>query len=213
MYKIRDFDWSIKAVADDGTFSGYGSVFGVLDSYNEVVAPGAFAASLSSRSRPVPVLWQHRQDSPIGVYSAIGEDQRGLKVEGKLLINEVAQAREAYALLKAGAVSGLSIGYFVRGSSYDEKTGIRTLTALDLEEVSIVTTPANGEARVETVKSLLAKGGVPSIRDLETVLRDAGFTRSQAVAIAKNGYAGLRDADHETPDLSALIAQIQSFKL
>jgi uncharacterized protein len=214
MYKIRDFGLSLKAVADDGTFSGYGSVFGVVDSFNEVVAPGAFNASLSSRSRPVPVLWQHRQDEPIGVYTAIAEDDRGLYVEGMLLTSEVTKAKEAYALLKAGAVSGLSIGYFVRGSSYDEKTGIRTLTALDLEEVSIVTTPANGEARIETVKSLLAKGGMPSIRDLETVLRDAGFSRSQAVAIAKHGFSGLRDegaASHD--DLSALIAQVATFKL
>lgn len=214
MYKIRDFGLSLKAVADDGTFSGYGSVFGVIDSFNEVVAPGAFKASLTSRARPVPVLWQHRQDEPIGVYTSIAEDERGLYVEGKLLTSEVAKAKEAYALLKAGAVSGLSIGYFIRQSSFDEKTGIRTLTTLDLEEVSIVTTPANGEARVETVKSLLAHGGTPSIRDLETVLRDAGFTRSQAVAIAKRGHAGLRDADEASNlDLAALIAQASSFKL
>lgn len=213
MFKFRDFDLSVKSVAEDGTFSGYGSVFHVVDSAKEIVAPGAFKASLASRSRPVPVLWQHRQDEPIGVYGKIHEDEHGLYVEGKLLVSEVAKAREAYALLKAGAVSGLSIGYFVRGSRYDEKTGIRTLTALDLEEVSIVTTPANGEARVETVKSLLANGGVPTIRELETVLRDAGFTRSQAVAIAKHGHAGLRDAAEANNDLAALVAQISSFKL
>lgn len=213
MYKLRDFHLSVKASAD-GSFSGYGSVFGVVDTYAEVVAPGAFNASLEARAgRPVPILWQHQQDSPIGVYTEIREDERGLYVEGSLLVGEVAKAREAYALLKVGAVSGLSIGYFVRQSSYDEKTGVRTLTQLDLEEVSIVTMPANDEARIETIKSKLARGGIPTIRELETVLRDAGFSKSQAAAIATRGFTGLRDADQANPDLSAIIAQVSSFKL
>jgi hypothetical protein len=80
--KVRDFTLTVKAdgVADDGTFEGYGSVFGVVDSYQEVVAPGAFTdslAELAAKSRVVPVLWQHRQDQPIGVYSEITEDDTG----------------------------------------------------------------------------------------------------------------------------------------
>lgn len=203
--KVRDFALSVKAdsVAEDGTFEGYGSVFGVVDSYKEVVAEAAFAdslAELKSKDRNVPVLWQHRQDQPIGVYAELREDETGLFVRGQLLINDVAQAKEAHALMKAGAVTGLSIGYWVRESSYDEKTGIRTLTKLDLVEVSLVTFPANDEARVEAVKFKLAHGELPNIREFEKLLREAGFSKSQATVVAGHGLTELlrREAEGDT---------------
>jgi HK97 family phage prohead protease len=194
--KVRDFGLSVKAsdVGDDGTFEGYGSVFGVVDSYQEIVAPGAFTeslAELAGKGRTVPVLWQHRQDQPIGIYLEIAEDETGLLVKGKLLIDKVAQAAEAHALMKAGAVTGLSIGYWVRESSYDEKTGIRTLTKLDLVEVSLVTFPANDDARVEAVKFKLAHGELPTIREFEKLLREAGFSKAQAAVVATNGLSDL----------------------
>jgi HK97 family phage prohead protease len=194
--KVRDFALAVKAesVADDGTFDGYGSVFGVVDTYQEVVAPGAFTeslAELAGKNRTVPVLWQHRQDQPIGVYSELREDDTGLFVKGQLLIGEVTQAKEAHALMKAGAVTGLSIGYWVRESSFDEKTGIRTLTKLDLVEVSLVTFPANDDARVEAVKFKLAHGELPNIREFEKLLREAGFSKSQATVVAGHGLQEL----------------------
>ena len=115
----------------------------------------------------------------------------GLKVEGRLLIDKVGQAREAHALMQAGAVSGLSIGYWVRESSYDEKTNIRTLTKLDLVEVSLVTFPANDDARVEAVKFKLAHGELPSVREFEKLLREAGFSKSQSMMVANHGLAEL----------------------
>jgi len=194
--KVRDFALCVKAdgVADDGTFDGYGSVFGVVDSYQEVVAPGAFGdslAELAAKDRKVPVLWQHRSDQPIGVYTELTEDDRGLFVKGQLLINDVAQAKEAHALMKAGAVTGLSIGYWIRESTYDEKTGIRTLTKLDLVEVSLVTMPANDEARVEAVKFKLSHGELPNIREFEKLLREAGFSKTQATVVAGHGLPEL----------------------
>lgn len=203
--KVRDFALSVKAtdVADDGTFEGYGSVFGTVDSYKEVVAPGAFAESLAelqAKGRVVPVLWQHRQDQPIGTYSEVKEDETGLFVKGQLLVGDVAQAKEAHALMKAGAVTGLSIGYWVRESSYDEKTGIRTLTKLDLVEVSLVTFPANDDARVDAVKFKLAHGELPDIREFEKLLREAGFSKTQAAVVAGHGLTELlrREAEGDT---------------
>lgn len=213
--KIRDFDLNLKAAAD-GTFSGYGSVFGVVDTYNEIVASGAFTDTLAARSRKTPVLWQHRQDMPIGVYDTVREDAKGLYVEGRLLVKDVALAREAHALMAAGAVSGLSIGYFVRESSYDEKTGIRTLTKLDLEEVSIVTSPANDEARVDAVKLKLAHGTLPTLPEFERLLRDAGFSRTQAATVASHGLKHiLRDAGSPAKTSSArdLVEALKGFKL
>jgi HK97 family phage prohead protease len=219
--KVRDFDLSIKAVRDDGLFSGYGSVFGVVDTYNEVVAPGAFEESLAdlkAKGRKAPVLWQHRSDQPLGTYETLREDSKGLYVEGQLLTTAVGQAREAQALLKAGAVTGLSIGYYVRQSSYDEKTGIRTLTRLDLMEVSLVTFPANDAARVDAIKMKLAHGGLPTLPEFESFLREAGFSKSKAAVIANRGLKHLLDrsesggvANH--PDAGALIQHLQSFKL
>jgi HK97 family phage prohead protease len=197
--KIRDFDLEVKSVDSNGHFSGYASVFGVVDSYNEIVAPGAFIDSIADRkakNRKLPTLWQHRSDMPIGAYDVFKEDEKGLYVEGQLLVKDVALARESLALMKAGVVTGLSIGYWVRASTYDEKTSIRTLTQVDLEEVSLVTFPANDDARVEAVKLKLAHGGLPTIPEFERVLRDAGFSRSQAATIAAYGLKHLlRDAE------------------
>jgi HK97 family phage prohead protease len=200
--KVRDFSLSVKAsgAAEDGTFEGYGSVFGVVDSYQEVVSPGAFAeslAELAAKARKIPILWQHRNDQPIGVYLDVHEDDTGLFVKGQLLIGDVAQATEAHALIKAGAVTGLSIGYWVRESSFDEKTGIRTLTKLDLVEVSLVTMPANDDARVEAVKFKLAHGELPNIREFEKLLREAGFSKSQATIVASRGLTHLLRSESE----------------
>lgn len=198
--KVRDFDLEVKSVGDDGTFSGYGSVFGVVDSYKEIVAPGAFAeslAELAAKGRPVPVLWMHRSDQPIGIWDELREDERGLHGSGTLLTKDVAQSREAHALMKARAVTGLSIGYWVRESSYDEKTGIRTLTKLELVEVSLVTFPANDEARVEAVKFKLARGQLPTLPEFESFLREAGFSKSQRAAIASRGLAYLLRSESE----------------
>jgi len=194
--KLRDFDLHVKAedIAEDGSFTGYGSVFGVVDSYQEIVAPKAFKASLAelkAKKRKVPVLWQHDSRAPIGIYNELIEDDTGLKVTGRLLINEVDKAREALALMKAGAVTGLSIGYWVRKSSYDEKTGIRTLTQLDLVEVSLVTFPANDEARVDAVKMKLAHGELPTLSEFERFLREAGFSKTKAAVIANHGLSHL----------------------
>ena len=220
--KVRDFALSVKAegVADDGTFEGYGSVYGVEDSYGEIVATGAFAESLAeldAKQRRVPVLWQHRSDQPIGVYLEITEDATGLFVKGRLLIDEVGQAKEAHALMKAGAVTGLSIGYWIRESSFDEKTKVRTLTKLDLVEVSLVTFPANDDARVEAVKFKLAHGELPTIREFEKLLREAGFSKSRAAVVAEHGLAELHRREAGDPatkeGLSALSSVVADFRL
>lgn len=216
--KVRDFGLNLKKVGEDGTFSGYGSVFGVVDSYKEVVAPGAFSDSLkelAASGRALPVLWQHNADLPIGKYTSVREDDTGLAVEGLLLKDDVAQAKEAYALMKAGVVSGLSIGYWTRKSSYDEKTGIRTLEKLDLVEVSIVLFPANDDARVEAVKFKLAHGELPTLPEFEKFLREAGFSKSRAAAIASRGLAQLlrsESGDDDGEVKSAVMGAIASLR-
>lgn len=173
-----DIPFQIKAVSEDGLFSGYGSVFNVVDSYKEVVAPGAFAESLNGRMPSL--LWQHRSGEPIGVYTAVREDNVGLYVEGKLAL-KTTRGAEAYELMKMGAITGLSIGFVTREDSYDKVSGIRTLKKLDLWEVSLVTFPANDAARVSTVKGVET---INSLSDAEAYLRDAGgLSRREATAL------------------------------
>lgn len=210
--KHRQVAFKAESVADDGTFEGYGSVFGVLDSYREIVAPGAFTDSLKSikdSGDPLPVLWQHRSGEPIGGFDTLEQDARGLRAKGWLLKNEVARAAEAHALMKRRVVKGLSIGYYVEGSSLDEKTGIRTLTKLDLREISIVTFPANPESFVDAVKSAIrAKldgGDLPTLPEFEDFLREAGFSRSQATAIAGKGLRQLLTRSESGGDIKSLL--------
>lgn len=143
-------------VQDDGTFSGYCSVFDVIDSYGEVVKKGAFLTSLNfwqSKNKMPPVLWQHNRSEVIGVWTKLYEDEKGLYGEGKLLINDVAKAKEAYALIKNGAIDGLSIGYYVKKWAFNEDEDVLELLELDLKEVSIVTFPANTDSTVDNVKA------------------------------------------------------------
>ena len=112
--KTKDFALHVKDVSEEGTFEGYGSIFNNVDSCGEKVAPGAFGESLARHQRegtkPL-MLWQHNSDEPIGVWENLAEDGKGLKGTGKLLTAQVAKAAETHALLKAGAIRGLSIGY------------------------------------------------------------------------------------------------------
>lgn len=195
MHKTRDFDFELKAINDDGTFEGYGSVFGVKDSYDEVVQQGAFADTLAahkSKGTMPALLWQHRSGEPIGVYTEMVEDRVGLKVAGQLAL-KTARGAEAYELLKMKAISGLSIGFMTREDSYDRVTRIRTLKKVDLWECSLCTFPANDAARVQGVKTIEL---IESIRDAEKYLRDAGLSRSEAVAfLSRVKSLGQRDAE------------------
>jgi HK97 family phage prohead protease len=191
----------------DGTFTGYASIWGEVDSYNEVVAKGAFAKSLKDygkRGKMPNMLWQHRSDKPIGVWLAMIEDAKGLKVTGRLA-TETAQGAEAYALLKMGALDGLSIGYVATKWEEDVKTNVVTLTEINLWEVSLVTFPAGPSARIDGVKNALEHGKLPTLKDFEAFLRDeAGFSKTQAAAIAGKGLSHLlrqREADSQSRDL------------
>ena len=193
-HKTLDVAFEIKAVSDDGLFSGYGSVFGNIDSGGDVVHSGAFAKSIEEwegRKRMPPVLWNHDRNEPIGVYTSIREDEKGLYVEGKLLVNEVQRAREIHALMKAGALDGMSIGYSVRNREKDRATGVTHLKELRLFEVSIVTFPMNEESRVDAVKAALEEGALPTLPEFEKFLREAGFSKTQATAIASGGLVKL----------------------
>lgn len=200
------------------SFEGYGAVFGNVDAYGDVIEPGAFASYLSDmrsgkQSWPAMLLqhggWGASADdmTPIGVWTDLSEDGRGLKVAGQLA--DTPRGREIYTLMKMAprpAIDGLSIGYipkeFEMRSKPDDPR--RRLKRVDLIEISPVTFPANTSARVASVKS---NSGL-TVRDAERALRDAGYSRSEAKAVLANGYRsidGARDADDALTTLAALI--------
>lgn len=194
--KVSGVPLDVKALAEDGTIEGYGSIFGNIDSYGEVVMPGAFGTSLAraaKEGRTIKMLWQHDTDRPIGVWDELSEDKKGLRVKGRLLIDVSAQAREAHGLIKAGALEGLSIGYRVlKQGPHPSKPNALALNELDLREVSPVTFAANEKARIDSVKHLLAAGEVPTTRQFEELLREAGFSKSLAAVIAGKAAPHLR---------------------
>lgn len=142
---------SLKSLDEEGVFAGYASVFNVVDSQRDMILPGAFAGTLGGRKGEVKLLWQHDMREPIGVIEELREDGNGLYVKGRLLL-EIGRAREAYALLKRGVISGLSIGYSPVKYRLDAGSGVRLLAAVELWEISLVTFPANEAARVTVVK-------------------------------------------------------------
>lgn len=192
----------LKFVAGSGAFEGYASVFHITDSANDRVQPGAFQKSLAAaraENRLPPLLWQHDAQKPIGIWRDMFEDSHGLFVRGELFVNDIAQAREAYKLMREGVVTGLSIGYRTIQSQRDAKSGARLLTEVELLEVSMVTFPANTMARVRHVKSLLADGHIPSEREFEAFLREAGLSRKQAKGLIAHGYKALISDGYKAP--------------
>ena len=195
--KTKDFALQVKDLSEDGTFEGYGSIFGNVDSYGEKVLPGAFVESLAKHKRKgsrVLMLWNHNAIEPIGVWDDLAEDAKGLWGKGQLIL-EVQRAREIHALMKRGGIGGLSIGY--RELDTDQDGAVRLLKKLELYEISPVSFPANRRARIEAVKSermeefarRLRDGDPMPIKEFEDILREAGVPKSMAVQIASVGYA------------------------
>ncbi len=203
--KTKDFALQVKDLSEDGTFEGYGSIFGNVDSYGEKVMPGAFVESLARHKREgsnVLMLWNHDPHQPIGVWEDLAEDAKGLWGKGRFLL-DIQRAREVHTLAKAKAIGGLSIGY--REEDTDKDGQVLLLKKLNLYEISPVTFPANRRARIESIKSermdefarRLRDGDPMPIKDFEDILRESGVPKSMAVAIASHGYAKAIRSDSE----------------
>ena len=203
------FESEIKAENSKGIFTGYGSIFGNEDQGNDIMQKGAFTKSLVNRPvSKVKMLYQHKTDEPIGVFTEIYEDSKGLFVKGQLAMG-TQKGREAYELLKMGALDGMSIGFRAdpEKQGYNEnKRGVRTLKEVDLMEISLVTFPMNESALIETVK-----GNAKNIREWEKILRDAGgLSRTEAKIGAKALSESLsqRDAGDDNKQLADLINKV-----
>lgn len=190
---------------DEMIFSGYGAVFGNVDSYGDIIQAGAFKDTLKDARKSghwPAMLMQHGgwgmgadDMTPVGIWTSMEEDDIGLKVEGKLA--DTPRGIEAYKLMKMTprpAITGMSIGYFAKefvlGTKPEEPR--RLLKKVELVEVSLVTFPANGKARVQAVKN-----GMPDIRIAEQALRDVGYSQNEAKRILAQGFKAVPQRDAE----------------
>lgn len=204
----RFTDMQVKADGDALAIEGYGSTWGgEPDSYGDVVAKGAFKDSL--KSRMPKMLYQHRSDKLCGVWEEAKEDGKGLYLNGRFINTTV--GRDAYEEAKSGALDSMSIGFRTLADEHSKDGKVRTLTKIDLFEVSLVTFPANGNALITGVKDDVT---VPAtIREFEDLLRDAGgFSREQAKAIAARGFKAL-DAQREAEDLAPILTALTDLTL
>jgi HK97 family phage prohead protease len=187
--EIKRFNLSLKAEGDSRLIEGYGSVYGNVDGGNDIVMPGAFAKCITrmkSTGEKPKMLWQHNTDMPIGVWDQFDENPQGLMLKGQIV--DTAHGMDAYKLVKAGAINGLSIGYSVKEYSLDKKTGTRLLKELELYEVSLVTFPMNEKATITSVKS--ASG------DIDT-----------AVTLLQHAVS-MCEVDQMTPEMQASTSQL-----
>lgn len=187
-------------IDEKGIISGYGAVFDNKDFADDVIEKGAFSKCLTEK-QTYPMLWQHNTDQPIGIWEECSEDEHGLLLKGRLLVDDVQQAREAYALYKNGIINGLSIGFMCNSCTWEERDRdfIRHLTDIKLFEVSLVTFPCNEKAIVTDVKS----NGDLSIRSAEKALLDCGFSHKQAKTILSKGFKAIQATD-DRDDLSTV---------
>jgi len=175
-YKELDTD-------DDGTFEGYASVFNNKDLGNDVIKQGAFSESIKGKKpKQIKLLYQHKTDEPIGVIDSLVEDTRGLKIKGRLAMG-TQKGKEVFELMKMGALDSMSIGYRLSPDDYkySDKLKKRTITNLDLMEISMVTFPMNPKAKITKVK--LAE---MNVREIEHYLRDVGLMSSSVAKQSAN---------------------------
>jgi len=180
----------IKDAKADGTFTGYAAVFNNVDLGHDVILPGAFTSVKTTRDGQVRIAMNHDLKKLAGKAS-FSQDDHGLRVEGQLTLG-VGYVRDAYELMKAGVLDGLSVGFDIPpgGSTWEERDNdyVRIIKEAELWEFSLVPFGMNPEALIETVKAF-------HIRDFEAQLRGLGYSQREAKALASGGFKSLPHRD------------------
>ncbi|WP_299076377.1 HK97 family phage prohead protease [uncultured Paraglaciecola sp.] len=219
MIQKRQTAFEVKEIGDAGEFSGYASVFGVVDSYGDVVVKGAFERTIAEHkaAKTMPkLLLQHNSAEIVGEHTVLKEDDKGLYIEGVIYKDDksIPEAAKAYSLIKRKQLSGISIGFSIYENGIrkndTEGDGDYLLTDLNLWENSFVTFAANPDAKVESVKSALLSGDTPKASHVERALREIGFSTSQSKKFMSGGYKMLDEEQGMISELEGIIARIKS---
>jgi len=205
-------EFKASAVDSSGFFAGHAATFNTPDMSGDIILPSAFDATLAqakARGQLPALLWSHDSRSPIGRLTTLREDRIGLYAEAQLTL-EAQAAKEAYALVKDGAVSGLSIGYNLPENGAEYRGSNRLLKQIDLLEVSLVSIPMHPDSRVTSVKSLMDCGDE---RELKNLLRERDhLSRSRASAAAGTLWPILQGRDDtDSENTEQLAEQLKSF--
>ena len=216
LYSYEEIAFETKELEteEDGSFEGYASVFNNKDLGNDVIRKGAFLKTLSEKKpNQIKLLYQHKTDQPIGVIESLSEDNKGLKIKGRLAL-KTQMGAEVYELMKMGAINSMSIGYRLAPDSYkyDDKNKRRVIKEVDLMEISMVTFPMNPKANITKVKGEDLEDGIITERELEKRLRDSGLFSNAlcthtAGLLHKSYNKELRDVVDGIKQLSNIIKQ------
>ena len=206
--KLASLELKVEGKSDDYlTISGYGSVFGNEDKGGDIVMPGAFKACIAEGRKP-KMLWNHDPAQPIGAWDEMSEDERGLRMKGR--ISRKGKAGEIADLIEMGGIEGLSIGYRTQEYEMDAEKGVRKLTKLDLWETSVVTFPMNEMAGIYAMKAEDI-----TQRDIERAFKNMGHSNRMAKAMAGGAWKAraevLRDAD-DAPDPEQVQRDVDELK-
>lgn len=210
MLRRKHLDLASCAIKLEGpraaTFEGYASKFNGLDSYGDSIIPGAFAKTIAQRKNPIVMLYGHSAAKPIGKWLSVAEDEHGLKVRGELTPGNT-DSENVRALMRHGAISGLSIGYYPVAE--EMKGDTRLLKEIELVEISVVSVPADDDARVDLATIKARADEVNTIADAEAFLRDAGgFSRNAAkLFLSQLKAVYLRDAGAESKAINDALRQ------
>lgn len=200
-----DFHLDTKALSEDGEIEGLAIGFNNVDHGGDMVLPGA--VNLNGKSR-IPMLMYHDQKRPAGVWTDFKEVSDGLLIKGRLSMS-TRYGKEAHGLVKDGAIGGLSMGYNAIRHKMAGK--VRQLIEVALHEVSLVTIPMNEKTLITSVKDILAGGDLPSVREFEGLLRDAGFSIAKAKAISAAATPHLqREVEGEVDPMAQFWAQMRA---
>lgn len=191
--------FEIKQLDDSGSIEGLLAGFGNVDRHGDVIGSKAFSRTLSERgNRPLPMLLHHDLHRPVGAWKQWDERGDGLYVKGSISL-ATRDGQEAYALAKDGALTGLSIGYLVKQSRRDNRTGENHLLDLELVEGSLVTVPSNPKTYVATVKA------ISCARDIADLLSEAGVSGRKAKAAAGIAWKAINDTDADEDEVRAIL--------
>jgi HK97 family phage prohead protease len=172
----------VKEVTESGSFEGMASVYGNIDLGNDIVAAGAFKEFAYTKDKKIRLFDGHNTRLPVGK-GEVTDSHMGLVIKGQLNL-KVSRARDVYELMKDGVIDGLSVGFDILQDGFEVKDGVRIITAAKLWEVSVTPFPMNPQTLVSQVKQQVMKQ-ITSVREYEAFLRDSGFSKAQAVVLAK----------------------------
>ena len=210
--KIKATSFQTEDINEQGIVSGVLNYFGNKDHAGDITMKGAFSKSIkdiTDSGRNLVVLWQHDHSKPIGVWKNLRETSRGLEGEAHLNL-DVSLAKEAFALVKQGALSGISIGYYVVNESYDTTNKANLLHEISLLETSLVTFPCNDLSRTEGTKMKLKDNALPTVRELETILKEVGYSNTDAKHIVSKYMPDYIDPEEKARQEAAEKAEAQA---